>query len=63
MAHWGAVAPKTNKETKVRSNEKILDSMKHTEVYVICDFCRKVAENCALVGYYAASGGNFLDSS
>jgi len=27
---------------------------------VISGFCREVAENCALLGYYAASSGNFL---
>jgi len=27
---------------------------------VISDFRREVAENCALLGYYAASNGNFL---
>jgi len=27
---------------------------------VISGFRREVAENCALLGYYAASGGNFL---
>jgi hypothetical protein len=27
---------------------------------VISGFRRKVAENCLLLGYYAASGGNFL---
>jgi hypothetical protein len=28
--------------------------------YVISGFRREVDENCALVGYYAASGGSFL---
>jgi hypothetical protein len=27
---------------------------------MISGFCHKVAENCALLGYYAASSGNFL---
>jgi hypothetical protein len=29
-------------------------------VWMISDFRREVAENCALLGYYAASSGNFL---
>jgi len=28
--------------------------------HVISDFCHEVAGNCALLGYYAASSGNFL---
>jgi hypothetical protein len=27
---------------------------------VISSFCHKVDENCALLGYYAVSSGNFL---
>jgi len=27
---------------------------------VISGFCREVDENCALLGYYAVSSGNFL---
>jgi len=27
---------------------------------VISGFCHEVAENCALLGYYAASSGSFL---
>ena len=27
---------------------------------MISSFCREVAENCALLGYYAASSGNLL---
>jgi len=27
---------------------------------MISSFCYKVAENCALLGYYTASSGNFL---
>jgi hypothetical protein len=27
---------------------------------MISGFCHKIAENCALLGYYIASSGNFL---
>ena len=33
--------------------------IKHT-VYLMSSFHREVDENCALLGYYAASSGNFL---
>ena len=31
-------------------------------LYVISGFCREVEENCALLGYYAARSGNFLQT-
>jgi hypothetical protein len=34
--------------------------MKQTKKHVISGFRRKVDENCALLGYYAASSGNSL---
>ena len=40
-----------------------LSRIPHTQLYqqepdVISGFCRKVDEQCALLGYYAASSGN-----
>jgi hypothetical protein len=34
--------------------------LKHSQISVISGFRREVDENCALLGYYAASSGNFL---
>jgi len=34
--------------------------LKNWQVSVISGFHREVDENCALLGYYAASNGNFL---
>jgi hypothetical protein len=34
--------------------------LKYSTHCMISGFCCDIAENCALLGYYAASSGNFL---
>jgi len=43
-----------------RKTQLNFDGYKDDCICVISGFCRKVAENCTLLGYYAASIGNFL---
>jgi hypothetical protein len=43
-----------------QENEPLLAEWKHLDILVISGFRHEVDENCALVGYYAASSGNFL---
>jgi hypothetical protein len=45
---------------KVERTEEFIANYKEVDQRVISGFCREVAENCALLGYYAASSGNFL---
>ena len=42
------------------SHHRSLGSISHQSIWGISAFCRKADENCALLGYYAASSGNFL---
>jgi hypothetical protein len=38
---------------------KINDKTDKIRIRVISSFCHEVAENCAFLGYYAASSGNY----
>ena len=41
-------------------NELIFPQSKMKVTYEISDFRREIDENCALMGFYTASSGNFL---
>jgi hypothetical protein len=45
---------------KVERTEEFIACYKEVDQRVVSRFCREVAENCALLGYCAASSGNFL---
>jgi hypothetical protein len=51
---------KTDTTTTINIYLALSSMMMNYEMYLISDFRRAIAENCALLSYYTASSGNFL---